>query len=1002
MYDSIKKILVIGSGPIVIGRGAEYDYFAVSACRALKQEGKQTVLVNSNPVSVSTDTDYADSVYIEPLSADMIKKIIIAEKPDGLLATVGSLEALEIAVELAQNGFLKKNNVELLGLDPKAITSVQDRLSFKKTMTKIGENVVAAKVVNKTSAAIDFANEIGLPVIVRPAYKLGGTFADFCYNEEELIESTEKGLGISLIHQVMIEKCISGWKEIEFEVIRDCKGNCISVSSLENIDPVGIHTGDSIIVIPAQTLTDSEAKMLRASALNIISSLDVVGSCNVRFALKPDGTEFAVIGVSLGLGRSSALVSKATGYPIPFVAAKVAIGLTLDQIKNEITNCTTACSEPAIDYCAVKFPKWSFENFADVNRQLGVSMQATGQTLSIGTSFELAFMKGICSIDSTLDTPSLPRLKSVSDDKLLEEIKFSSNERIFMVYEAISRGISFDRIYGLTSIDFCFLSKLKNISDMEKEISKNCNADTYYRAKSMGFTDTAVERLSGKSIEKTLGSCYKMVDTCAAEFDAENPYFYSAFDDDNEAEILEKQDNREKILVIGSGPSVVGYGNEHDYCNIHVLKQIKKSSYKSLFLNNNPDAVSTSYEFSDRLFFDPAIDSDIENLIASEKPTAIFTQFSGSRFFQITNKLLDNEYNVLGLNKKIMQVIGSKERLAELLDKLNIRHSVGQRTLGKVLQADIISDSDDVLIPGVTEHIEKADVHYGDAISICPPLSLLDKHYDEIYLIAKKIATELNLKGLLGLQLSIYDNFIYVIGLTNNNARAIPHTSKTTGVNTVEIAVRCMLGEKLSDIGCGTGIRYKNGMVAVRVPVFSFDKLEGADTQLGLKMKSTGEVLALADTFDDALLKAVTSAGMRVKRSGNVLLTVTDSDKQDLISVADKFSQLGFRLHATAGTARMLNFNMVPTNAVRKIHEGTPNTMDLVNNNLLAYVISTSGKKEENLTDDTLIRRQALKKHIPVFTTVDSAEVFVRCLTNNKSIEDIEPVNVASGKSEEV
>jgi len=1000
MYNSIKKILVIGSGPIVIGRGAEYDYFAVSACRALKQEGKEIVLVNSNPISVSTDSDVADSVYIEPLSADMIKKIIIAEKPDVLLATVGSIEALEIAVELAQNGFLKKNNVELLGLNPKMITSVQDRLSFKKTMTKIGENVVAAKVVNKTSAAVDFANEIGLPVIVRPAYKLGGTFADFCYSEDELIDSAEKGLGISLIHQVMIEKCISGWKEIEFEVIRDCKGNCISVSSLENIDPVGIHTGDSIIVIPAQTLTDTETAMLRSSALNIISSLEVVGSCNVRFALKPDGTEFAVIGVSVGVGRSSALVSKATGYPISFVAAKVAIGLTLDQIKNEITGCTSACCEPAIDYCAVKFPKWSFENFTDVNRQLGVSMQATGQTLSIGTSFELAFMKGIRSIDSTLDTPTLPRLKELSDQSLLDEIRYSSNERIFMVYEAISRGISFDKIYELTSIDFCFLSKLKNISDMEKEITKDCNSDTYYRAKSMGFTDSAVEKLSGKPIAETLGACYKMVDTCAAEFDAVKPYFYAAFDDDNEAEIFGSK-NDKKILVIGSGPSVVGYGNEHDYCNVHVLNQIKKSGYEALFLNNNPDAVSTSYEYADRLFFDPAIDSDIKNLILSEKPTAVFTQFSGSRFSHITNKLMKDGYNVLGLNEKIMDVISSKKQLAKLLDELKIRHTVGQRTLGKVLQADIISDSEDVLIPGITEHIEKADVHYGDAISICPPLSLSEKHYVEIYDIAKKIATHLNLKGLLGLQLSIYDNFIYVIGLTNNNTRAIPQTSKTTGIDTVATAVRCMLGEKLSDIGCGTGISYKDGMVAVRVPVFSFDKLEGADTQLGIKMKSTGEVLALAETFDDALLKAVTSAGMRVKRSGNVLLTVTDSDKQDLISVADKLSQLGFKLHATAGTARMLNFNMVPTNAVRKIHEGTPNTMDLVNNNLLAYVISTSGKKEENLTDDTLIRRQALKKHIPVFTTVDSASVFVRCLMNNKSIEDIEPVNIASGKSED-
>ncbi|MBQ3005207.1 MAG: carbamoyl-phosphate synthase large subunit [Clostridia bacterium] len=1001
MFENINRILVIGSGPIVIGSGAEYDYFAVSACRALKQEGKEIILVNSNPVSVSTDSDVADSVYIEPLSSDIIKKIIVLEKPDAILTTVGGLQALEIGLELSQNGFLKSHNVELLGVNTSVLTSIQDRISFKKTMKKIGENVVAAKVVNKTKSAVEFAEEIGLPVIVRPAYKLGGTFADFCYNHDELIESVEKGLGISLIHQVMIEKCISGWKEIEFEVIRDIKGNCVSVSSLENIDPVGIHTGDSIIVIPAQTLTDSETAMLRASALNIVTSLEIVGNCNVRFALKPDGSEFAVIGVSLGAGRSSSLVSKATGYSIPFVAAKVSIGMTLDEIKNEITGCTTACSEPAVDYCAVKFPKWSFESFSDVDRKLGVSMQATGQTLSIGTSFELAFMKGIRSVDSSLNIPTLNRLKELSDDELLSEINFSSNERIFMVYEAIFRGISFETIYKLTSIDYCFLSKLKNISDMHKEIAESFDEDTYYRAKSMGFTDRAIEELTGEPLVKAFGSCYKTVDTCAAEFDAEKPYFYSAFDDENEVELYAKQNNKKKILVIGSGASVVGYSNENDYCNVHSLKQVSKSGYEALFLSNNPDAVSTSYDISDRLYFDPITHEDILNLIESEKPYGILTHFSGKNFSDITKKLLTNGYSVLGINAETLEIIENSDKLAELLNKLSIRHSVGERTLGKVLLADIISDGEDTLIPGISEHIEKADVHYGDAISICPPLSLQDKHYNEIYEISKKIAKELNLKGLLGIQFSIYDNLIYVIGLTNNNARTIPHISKTTSVDTVEIAVRCMLGEKLCDIGCGNGIIYKNGLVAVRVPVFSFDKLEGADTQLGRKMKSTGEVLALAETFDDALLKAVTAGGMRVKRSGNVLLTVTDSDKHDLISVADKFSQLGFRLHATAGTARMLNFNMVPTNAVRKIHEGTPNTLDLVNNNLLAYVISTSGKKEENLTDDILIRRQALKKQIPVFTTVDTARAFVRCLSNNKSIEDIEPINISVNKSED-
>lgn len=996
MNKDIRKVLVIGSGPVVIGQSSEYDYAGTQAIRAFKEEGIEVICVNSNAASVMTDKGLADSVYIEPMNVDVLKRVIAAEKPDSILPTVGGDKGFELAQELYQNGVLDEYKCSLLCVSPELLYNLGDRNRFKQVLAEINEPSVPGKVVKNTQSALAFAGEAGLPVIVRPAFTLGGTAAEICGTYEELQTSAEKELNISLIHEILVEKCIFGWKELEFEVVRDSAGNCICVSSMENLDPVGIHTGDSIIVTPAQTLTDAETAVLRGAALNIISKLHIEGSCNIRFALKPDGSEYAVLGVDPRASRSSALISKATGYPLAYVATKVALGYKLYEIKNEISGCTTAANEPAIDYCAVKFPKWSFERFNEAERRLGTLMQSTGEVLSIGTSFELAFMKAVRSINIGLNTPALPRFKRLSDTALVKAIEQSDNERIFAVYEAVKRGMPFETLYEITKIDFWFLAKLKNIADAEKELSVDLSEDSYRRAKSIGFLDETIRELSGSQIPVKCSPGYKMVDTCAAEFDAARPYFYSSWDDDNEALMFtgDRIRGKRKVLVIGSGPVAIGQGGELDYCTVHCLKALSAMGYSTLAVNNNPEAVSTDYTYSDRLFVEPLSVEDLLHLVETERPWGVVVQFAGEKALEIAKALDSTPVKFLGLNRELMERINNSKTVEDTMKSLHIPYTTEKLLNATGIEVDVICDGKECLIPGISEQIEHSEVHAGDSISVCPPVTLSDKVIDTIVDYSVKTALEFRVTGMINIRFSLYDNRVYVTRVSSDSFRNIPFIGKSKGLPIIEIATRAMLGESLKTMGCGTGLFQRVGPYAVRVPVFSFEKLSGADTILGLEMKSTGEVLGIARRFEDALLKGLIASGMRIKRSGGVLVTVRNSDKPEAVMVADKFAQLDFNLYATAGTARTLNANHVPTNYVRKLHEGKPDVLDLINSNKIVYVISTSEKAQDALGDDIKIRRRSIERQIPTFTTLDTAKALALCLTQKRSLEDIELINI--------
>lgn len=993
MLSLIKKVLIIGSGPVVIGNGSEYDYSGFQACRALKEEGIEVVLVTSNPVTFMTDNDVADSIYIEPLNSDIIKRIISAEKPDSILPTMGGDRAFELCIELHRSGFLDDKKIKMLSVSPELISNVQNKQEFQKFLNKSKEPTVESTVVGNVDDAIEFAKEIGLPVIVRPAYSAASKNADFCYSVEQLKKKAKQALKSSVLKQIFVEKSISGWKEIEFEVIRDSAGNCISISNLENIDPVGIHTGDSVIVTPSQTLTERENSTLSTSAKNIASCLGVVGSCNVQFALKPDGSEYAVLDVDPRVSRSSSLVSKVTGYPIAKISAKVAIGLKLF----DITECTTGCNEPDINYCAVKFPTWSFGSFDDASRTLGTSMQATGAAFSIGTSFELAFMKAIRSINIGIDTPSLPKFTDLSDDDIIDVIKSSDNERVFAVYEALKRGISHEVIHEITGIDCWYLVKLKNIADIEKTIKTDLTNDTYASAKSLGFLDQTIERISGKKLTTKTYQNYKTVDICATELYAQKPYFYSAWDNDNKANMVEdlSSQGKKKVLVICSGPTAVGFGDELDYCNSHCIAALNKLGYSTVVLNNNPDAVSTDSSICDKLFIDPLTVEDTKNVIDSERPWGVISQFSGVNALDLTKSTEQLPVNVLGANSKLVDCFYNFDKMASMLQELNIPFMAEHKYNGTVIECDVIYDCENCFIPAVVELIERSNVNSGDSISVYPAITFSESVNEKIVNYANIIAKYFGVKGLINLQFMLYNNSLYVTEVCHDTVHNIPFVSKATGLPIVEIALRCMIGEKLSDMGYSNGIYPTGKLCAVRVPVFSFDKLSGVDTMLGSQMQSTGEVLGLGSNFEDALLKGLTSSGMRIKRSGSILVTLRNSDKQESIPVIEKYANLGFKLYATAGTAKTLNSNFVATNAVKKIHEGKPNTLDLINKNKVVYVISTSELGNSEQTDDVKIRRQALEQQIPTFTTLETANALTRCLANKRSIEDIEIIDIS-------
>ena len=1061
LRNDIKKVLVIGSGPIVIGQAAEFDYAGTQACRALKQEGLEVVLINSNPATIMTDKAMADKVYIEPLTLDVVKKIIKIEKPDSILSTLGGQTGLTLSMQLAEEGFLEENGVKLLGANPETIHKAEDRQAFKDTMEKIGEPCIPSKVVENLQDALDFANnEIGYPVIVRPAFTLGGTGGGIANNEEELRDIATNGLRLSPITQILVEKCISGWKEIEFEVIRDRKGNVITVCSMENFDPVGVHTGDSIVIAPAVTLTDKEYQMLRTAALNIISELKVEGGCNCQFALHPTSFEYAVIEVNPRVSRSSALASKATGYPIAKVATRIAIGYTLDEIINAVTGKTYACFEPALDYVVVKFPKWAFDKFVYAKRTLGTQMMATGEVMAIGTSFEQAMMKAVRSIELGMDTMNLKKLADLSDEQVRQQLYSVDDERSFVVFEALKRGISIEDIHEITKIDNWFISKLNNLVELEKYLAEGeLTEDKYDIAKRYGYLDSTIERISGQKCPKHTSAVFKMVDTCAGEFKAETPYFYSTFDKENEAQqFLERTNSgKKKVIVFGSGPIRIGQGIEFDYCSVHCVWALKEMGYEAVICNNNPETVSTDFDTGDRLYFDPLTKEDVAAIIETEKPYGVVVQFGGQTAIKLTKYLDEMGVNILGTSADSIDAAEDRERFDELLNKCGIPRPAGHTVMtteealaaaadlgypvlmrpsyvlggqnmiiahsdqdieeymaiisrgglenpvlidkymmGKEVEVDAICDGVDYVIPGIMEHIERAGIHSGDSISVYPAMTLTKKIRETIIEYTKRLALELKVVGLVNIQYVVYNNEVYVIEVNPRSSRTVPYISKVTGVPMVDVATKIMLGESLKEQGYTSGLYKEAEYIAVKVPVFSFAKLHDVDTALGPEMKSPGECLGIAHSFEDALYKGLIGAGYDLNKTqgGGVLITVRDTDKQEIIYVAEKFERLGFTIYATSGTASMLNKNMVAANVVRRVSEDAPNVMTLLDEGKIDYVISTSAKGRLPALDSVKIRRKTVERSICCLTAIDTANAVADILTMGKSIDDMEMVDI--------
>ena len=1060
LRKDIKKVLVIGSGPIIIGQAAEFDYAGTQACRALKQEGLEVVLINSNPATIMTDKAMADKVYIEPLTLDVVKKIIESQKPDSVLSTLGGQTGLTLSMQLAECGFLDEQGVKLLGANPETIHKAEDRQAFKDTMEKIGEPCIPSKVVETVDDAVDFAEVIGYPVIVRPAFTLGGTGGGIAYNEDELRDISTNGLRLSPITQVLIEKCISGWKEIEFEVIRDSKGNVITVCSMENFDPVGVHTGDSIVIAPAVTLTDKEYQMLRTAALNIISELKVEGGCNCQFALHPTSFEYAVIEVNPRVSRSSALASKATGYPIAKVATKIAIGYSLDEIINQVTGKTYACFEPALDYVVVKFPKWAFDKFVYAKRTLGTQMMATGEVMAIGTSFEQAMMKAVRSIELGLDTMNLKKLEKLEDSEVKNLLYSVDDERSFAVFEALKRGISIETIHEITKIDCWFLSKLNNLVELEKLLRDGTlTEEKYDLAKRYGYLDSTIERLSGQKCPKRTRAVFKMVDTCAGEFKAETPYFYSTFDEENEAKqfIERKNTGKKKVIVFGSGPIRIGQGIEFDYCSVHCVWALKEMGYEAVICNNNPETVSTDFDTGDRLYFDPLTKEDVEAIIETEQPYGVVVQFGGQTAIKLTKHLSDMGVNILGTSADSIDAAEDRERFDELLNKCGIPRPAGHTVMnteealkaaeelgypvlmrpsyvlggqnmiiahsnqdiieymeiimrgglenpvlidkymmGKEVEVDAICDGTDFVIPGIMEHIERAGIHSGDSISVYPALTLTKKIRETIIEYTRRLAMELHVIGLVNIQYVVYNDEVYVIEVNPRSSRTVPYISKVTGVPMVDIATKIMLGESLREQGYTSGLYKEADFIAVKVPVFSFEKLHDVDTALGPEMKSTGECLGIARSFEDALYKGLVGAGYNFekKQGGGVLITVRDTDKQEIIYVAEKFENLGFDIYATSGTASLLNKNMVAANVVRRVSEEKPNVMTLLDSGKIDYVISTSAKGRIPAFDSVKIRRKTVERSICCLTAIDTANAVADILLMGKKIDEMEMIDI--------
>ena len=1066
LNNEIRRVLVIGSGPIVIGQAAEFDYAGTQACRALKQQGLEVILINSNPATIMTDNAMADKIYIEPLTLETVKRVIIKERPDSLLSTLGGQTGLTLSMQLAKEGFLEKYNVKLLGANPETIDKAEDRQLFKDTMESIGQPCIPSKVVNTVEDAVAFANEegIGYPLIIRPAFTLGGTGGGIVNNEEELIEITRNGLYLSPITQVLVEKCIAGWKEIEFEVMRDSKGNVITVCSMENFDPVGVHTGDSIVIAPAVTLADKEYQMLRSAALKIIDTLKVEGGCNCQFALNPETFEYAVIEVNPRVSRSSALASKATGYPIAKVAAQIAIGYTLDEIKNAVTGKTYACFEPALDYVVVKLPKWPFDKFVYAKRELGTQMKATGEVMAIGTTFEQAIMKAVRGAEIGHDCLISPKMADLTIEEIKDKLKKPSDERIFLVYEALRRGVSVDELHAETMIDEWFLYKLTKLIDMEKELAKgDVSKETYLEAKRMGYPDKVIERISGEPVKEHAHAVFKMVDTCAAEFAANTPYFYSTYDDEDEAEefIAEQKQKKETVIVFGSGPIRIGQGIEFDYASVHCVWALKEHGYDVVIVNNNPETVSTDFDTADRLYFEPLTDEDVMNIIRVEKPAGVVVAFGGQTAIKLTKHLNENGVKILGTPPDSIDAAEDRERFDELLEELHIKRPEGftvmtceealevadrigypvlmrpsyvlggqnmiiafneadikeymaiildqgienpvlidKYLMGIELEIDAICDGEDILIPGIMEHIERTGIHSGDSIAVYPAWNVSDRLIDKVVDCSKRLALSLKTKGLVNIQYLIYEDELYVIEVNPRSSRTIPYISKVTGVPMVDLATKAMLGEKLRDMGYGVGLHPNSPYVAVKVPVFSFEKLIGVDNHLGPEMKSTGEVLAVSSSLEESLYKGLTAAGYKLEQKGGVFITVRDSDKKEIPQTAKMFSDLGFKIYATEGTARVLHDHGIKAEAVKKIHESDVNTLTLIESGKVNYVISTSSKGRIPSRDSVKIRRKTVEWNIPCLTSIDTANAIAASIRSKYNESNTEIVDINNMRRE--
>ena len=1045
----IKKVLVIGSGPIVIGQAAEFDYAGTQACRSLKEEGIEVVLLNSNPATIMTDKDIADHVYIEPLTVEVVEQLILKERPDSVLPTLGGQAGLNLAMELEERGFLKEQGVRLIGTTAETIKKAEDRLEFKLTMEKIHEPIAASKVVESVEEGVEFTQTIGYPVVLRPAYTLGGSGGGIAHNYEELTEILENGLRLSRVGQVLVERCIAGWKEIEYEVMRDSAGNCITVCNMENIDPVGVHTGDSIVVAPSQTLGDKEYQMLRTSALNIISELNITGGCNVQYALNPDSFEYCVIEVNPRVSRSSALASKATGYPIAKVAAKIALGYTLDEIKNAITGKTYASFEPMLDYCVVKIPRLPFDKFISAEHTLTTQMKATGEVMSICNNFEGALMKAIRSLEQHVDCLLSYDFSDLDEDGLMKQLRKVDDRRIWVIAEALRRGISYEVIHDITKIDIWFIDKLAILVEMEDALkNQELTPELLKEAKRIEFPDNVIARLTGKTEEEIkemryangIVAAYKMVDTCAAEFAASTPYYYSVFGSENE--VVETRD-RKKVLVLGSGPIRIGQGIEFDFCSVHCTWAFAKENYETIIINNNPETVSTDFDIADKLYFEPLTPEDVENIVNIEKPDGAVVQFGGQTAIKLTESLMKMGVPILGTSAENVDAAEDRELFDAILEKCEIPRPQGHTVftaeeakkaanelgypvlvrpsyvlggqgmqiaindedvdefigiinriaqdhpilvdkylMGKEIEVDAVCDGTDILIPGIMEHIERAGIHSGDSISVYPAQSISASVKKTIEEYTRRLAQSLHVIGLINIQFIVCGEEVYVIEVNPRSSRTVPYISKVTGIPIVPLATKVILGAKIKDLGYEPGLQPEADYFAIKMPVFSFEKIRGADISLGPEMKSTGECLGIAKTFNEALYKAFLGAGIRLPKHHNMIMTVRDEDKEEAVKIGKRFEALGYNIFATKGTAKALMDADVQVRMTRKIEQESPNILDLILGHKIDLVIDIPSQGVEKSRDGFVIRRNAIETGVNVLTAIDTAGALVSSLEN--------------------